>query len=213
MTLIFANGRLLRGSCCDNRGVVSAGIHDFFVACAGVAGALVGLLFVAVTVASEKLQPTADGGQVNRIRASAALTAFTNALAVSVFALIPGHTIGPTSVAVGASGLLFVTASLLSLIRLHAVHVRTLRDSVFLVGLMVTFGVLLLSGIQVLVNPANSGAVETIAILVAISFLIGIDRAWELVGGPSIGIGQELVELLRDRRRGAGDPGGEEPAS
>jgi uncharacterized MAPEG superfamily protein len=178
-----------------------------------VAGALVGLLFVAVTVASEKLQPTADGGQVNRIRASAALTAFTNALAVSVFALIPGHTIGPTSVAVGASGLLFVTASLLSLIRLHAVHVRTLRDSVFLVGLMVTFGVLLLSGIQVLVNPANSGAVETIAILVAISFLIGIDRAWELVGGPSIGIGQELVELLRDRRRGAGDPGGEEPAS
>jgi len=192
--------------------VVTAGIHDFFVASASVAGALVGLLFVAVTVASEKLEPAAEGSQVNRIRASAALTAFTNALAVSIFALIPGHTIGPTAVAVGAGGILFVTASLLSLVRLHTVDGRTLRDSVFLVGQIVTFVALLTSGIQVIVNPGNSGAVETIAVLVAISFLIGIDRAWELVGGPSIGIGQELVALLRDRKRGAGDPGKDEPA-
>jgi len=192
--------------------MVSAGFHDFFTACASVAGALVGLLFVAVTVASEKLSPTAKGAPVHRIRASAALTAFTNALAVSVFALIPGDTIGPTAVAVGSTGLLFVSASLLSLIRLRAVHRRTSRDKVFLIGLIVTFGFELISGIEVLVRPSNSGAVETIAVLVAVCFLIGIDRSWELVGGPSIGIGAEVVALIRGHGHGLDDPGEEEPA-
>ena len=192
--------------------MVSAGLHDFFTACASVAGALVGLLFVAVTVASEKLAPTANGAQLHRIRASAALTGFTNALTVSIFALIPGDTIGPTAVAVGSTGLLFVTASLLSLIRLRAVHRRTSRDMVFLVGLIATFGFELISGIEVLVRPGNSGAVETIAVLVAVCFLIGIDRSWELVGGPSIGIGAEVVALIRGHGHGLDDPGEEEPA-
>jgi hypothetical protein len=192
--------------------MVSAGLHDFFTAAASVAGALVGLLFVAVTVASEKLAPTANGAQLHRIRASAALTGFTNALTVSIFALIPGDTIGPTAVAVGSTGLLFVTASLLSLIRLRAVHRRTSRDKVFLIGLIVTFGFELISGIEVLVRPSNSGAVETIAVLVAVCFLIGIDRSWELVGGPSIGIGAEVVALIRGHGHGLDDPGEEEPA-
>jgi hypothetical protein len=192
--------------------MVSAGLHDFFTACASVAGALVGLLFVAVTVASEKLSPTAKGAQVHRIRASAALTAFTNALAVSVFALIPGNTIGPTAVAVASIGILFVTASLLSLFRLHEIHWRTLRDTVFLVGLIVTFVDQLIQGIHVLVRPGDAGAVETIAVLVAVCFLIGIDRSWELVGGPSFGIPQEVMELIRGRARGVEQPGEEEPA-
>jgi hypothetical protein len=192
--------------------MVPDGLRDFFVASASVAGALIGLLFVAVTVASERLARAEKSGQFNRIRASAALTSFTNALVVSLIALVPGQTIGPTAVAVAGAGLLFITASLLSLIRLRQIHWRTLRDALFMVGLIITFVVQLIQGIQVIVNPGDSGAVNTIMILVVICFLIGIDRAWELVGGPSIGISQEVTALVRGRKDGTDEPSGKTPA-
>jgi hypothetical protein len=193
--------------------VVPDGLRDFFVASASVAGALIGLLFVAVTVASERLARAEKGGQLHRIRASAALTAFTNALVVSLLALVPEKTIGPTAVAVAGAGLMFVTASLLSLIRLRQIHWRTLRDALFMVGLIITFVVQLIQGIQVIVHPDDSGAVNTIVLLVVICFLIGIDRAWELVGGPSIGISQEVTALVRDRKDGSDEPSGTTPPS
>jgi hypothetical protein len=157
---------------------------------------------VAISVSADRLAEAREGTQVHRIRASAALTAFINALLVSLLALIPGHKIGPTSVAVAIVGLLFVVAALLSLIRLRQTRVRTLREAAFLVGLVVTFVIQLIQGIDISLHPADSGAVNTIAILVALSFLAGIDRAWELVGGPSFGISRELVALLRGHPRG-----------
>jgi hypothetical protein len=193
--------------------MVPEGFRDFFAASAGVAGTLIGLLFVAITVAGERLSREKAEAQVHRIRAAAAFTAFTNALAVSLFALIPGHKIGPTSVAVAAIGLLFLAAALLLLVRTRQVRWPTVRDALFLIGLAVVFAVQLIEGIGVMIHPGNSGDVDTIAILVVCCFLVGIARAWELAGGPSIGITREVTALVRNHHQGQEPEDQQQPAS
>jgi hypothetical protein len=190
--------------------MVPEGIRSFFAASAGVGGALIGLLFVAISVSAERLAREEAGAQVHRIRAVAALTAFTNALTVSLFALIPGHKIGPTSVSVAAVGLLFVAAALLSLVRLRQLRWATIRDALFMVGLAVVFVIQLVEGLGINAQPSNSGDVDTIAILVIFCFLIGIARAWELIGGPSIGITHEVTALVRSHNRDE-EPGDQQP--
>ena len=196
-------------ACWENHQVVPESIHDFFTASASVAGALIGLLFVAISVAASRGGREKAGAQLYRIRASGALTAFSNALVVSLFALIPGHKIGVAAVAVGIGGLLFVAASLLSLIRLDQVRWNIVRDALFLVGLAVVFVLQTIVGTAVLVGPgdavSDAGNVNTIAILVVFCFLIGISRAWELIGGPEIGIAHEVIALARGHG-GADDP-------
>ena len=190
--------------------MVPENLHDFFVACASVGGALIGLLFVAISVASERLAREEAQAQVHRIRAAAALAAFTDALAVSLFSLIPGHKIGPAAVAAASSGVVFVAAALLALIRRRQLRGRLLLDAAFLIGLCVTFVVQLANGADVLAQPGNYSAVDTIASMVVICFLIGIARAWELIGGPTVGITHEVTALVRTRHHGTGDAADEE---
>jgi hypothetical protein len=172
--------------------------HDFFTAASAVVGALIGLLFVAISVSQERLSES-GGAQSHRIRASAALTVFTNALTVSLFALIPGIHLGWPALIAAALGEIFVAASLVSLYRLRREQPRAFRESFFLLGFAVIFGVQLVTGIQLTGDDENVGYVRTLAILVVVSALGGIARSWELIGGPEIGLRREVVSTVRGR--------------
>ena len=177
-------------------------LRDFFVATAGVAGALIGLLFVAISVAQDRLT-SEDADPIHQVRASAALTAFTNALTISLFALISNSGIAWASVSVGIVGVLFVAGSLISLLRERQAHRTALRDATFLIGQLLVFGLQLRYGLRLVANVHDTDAAQAIATLVVVCFLLGIARSWELVGGPSFSFLGQSFAFLRERRDGS----------
>ena len=67
------------------------------------------------------------------------------------------------------------------------------------------FVIQLVEAILIVTSSSNPGAVDTIAILVIVCFLIGIARAWELIGGPTIGLRHEVGSMLKEQNpRGRG---------
>jgi hypothetical protein len=96
-----------------------------------------------------------------------------------------------------SGGLLFIAASTISLARVAERRWQSRREALFLVGLAATFVVQVVAALEVIARPADASAVRTLAVLVIVFFLIGIARAWDLIG-PSIGLGQQLAALLRN---------------
>jgi K+-transporting ATPase A subunit len=142
-----------------------------------------------------------DASEVHGVRAAATLTAFTNALTVALFGLIPGYSVGAAATAVAAVGLVFIARALIGVTPgWRAKRVR-LRDLTFLASLIVVFVIQLVSAIELDHNRADMGSLHTICILVVVCFLIAIERAWELVGGPKY----YLAGLLWHNRLGT-DP-------
>jgi hypothetical protein len=185
--------------------MTTASAHEFFAASAGVGGALIGLLFVAISVRPERVLGP-DAHEVHAVRAAAVLTAFSNALSVSLFALIPGFHAGAPATAVAIVGLVFVLSALLRLVpsaRAGSVH---LRDVGFLASLVVVFVVQLIAALHLDKHHHDNGALRTICVLVVVCFLIGIERAWELVGGPDVGLFSSLKRIKQSAEQSEESP-------
>jgi len=77
--------------------MVPASFHDFFNGCASVAGALIGLLFVALSVSQEKL--TGDDARTeHQVRAAAAFSALVNTLVIALVGLLPLASLGQAGI-------------------------------------------------------------------------------------------------------------------
>ncbi len=166
--------------------------HDFFQGSASVAGALIGLLFVAISVASDRVIGP-DASEAHTVRAAATLTAFTNALIVALFGLVPGHELGGATTSVAIVGLLFIAGSLLRVIPAWRAGRIQLRDVSYLVVLLIVFILQLSFGIGLDKHRESVGNLRGVCVIVIVCFIIGIARAWELIGGPRVSLTGELI--------------------
>jgi hypothetical protein len=175
-----------------------ADYREMLVAIAGAAGALTGLLFVAMSVAPRR--DPAQGPQIIRqVRAGAALLAFTNAVAVSLFGLVPHTNIGYPALTLGVIGLFFTAAAMRSVAASNATAHQK-RAQLGLIGLLLMiFGTELVAGIAAIASPAGINPPEIIGYALAASVLVGIGRAWELVSDIDTGLTASLAVLTRHR--------------
>ena len=84
--------------------MVPVGFHDFFSGCATIAGALIGLLFVAISVSPEYLKGE-NARTDHQVRAGAAFSALINTLVIALFALLPTADLGTVGIILAGVGL------------------------------------------------------------------------------------------------------------
>jgi hypothetical protein len=186
--------------------VIVGAYRDLFAAVAASGGALTGLLFVALSVAPRGVLVTGPR-VIMQIRAAAAILAFTNALVVSLYGLVPGTNIGYPAVIVAVIGILFSAAALRSVLSLELTRLQLVRQVALVILLLLIFGVELVAGIVVLVNASSTTAIQFIGYAVVTALVVGIARAWELVGERDTGIMASLAVLAgRDAQSGDSAP-------
>ena len=154
--------------------------RDLFVVIATAATTLIGLLFVAMSVSKGRAQTHPQ--VIREFRAAAALLAFTNPFTVALFGLVPGTNIGYPAAIVGVVGLAFAAAGVRTTISLPSRLGHRRPQAILIIGLVVVFGLQIVSRIQLIVSPHGTGDLATIGYVLVASLLIGIGRAWELVG-------------------------------
>jgi hypothetical protein len=178
-------------------GVVIGAYREFFEAVAASAAALTGLLFVAMSVAPRR-HPAAVQNVIQQVRAAAALVAFVSPLAISLFALVPGNTAKYPAAIIGAGGILFTAASVKSIFSSPSTTTAQRLGQLPLIGLLLLiFGTELAVGILLLVNSRRGTPVEVLSDALVASLLVGISRAWELVGDRDTGILSSIILLAR----------------
>ena len=175
--------------------MVPESFHDFFLGVTGASGALVGLLFVAISIAPERLVgPSAPLSQ--HLRASTALTAMLSPLVVSLIALIPDTNVGWASLAVGAGGVLFVAATLRRLMTAGRDERSRWGSVGVLLGFLVVMLLQLEAGIRLIAAPHNTGPMSSVAGAIVASLAIGVNRSWDLVGASDSGLTASIKVLL-----------------
>ncbi len=174
-------------------GVAPADYKDLFGIIATSSATLTGLLFVALSVSNTraKAHPV-----IREFRAAAALLAFTNALAVSLFALVPGTNVGYPAVVLGVTGVFFTGAGIRTSFALHQVRRQRHSQLYLIVLLLLAFGVEFGYGLERVLHPHRRAALAPIGYVLIASLHIGIARAWELVGDRDTGILSSLAVLL-----------------
>ena len=164
----------------------------FFSASASVAGALTGLLFVALSVSPERLRQSA-GSLEHQAIAATAFTALIDALFVSLAGLTPGG-VRLASVILSLVGLSSSVTLARRLWKARDDETLTKRWPVLMSLIIVMYAAQCVLGLTVTgVARADSDSVTFIMMM----FAVGIARCWELLGLSGGGIFDLIAERLK----------------
>lgn len=184
--------------------MVPSAYHTYFGCCASVAGTLIGLLFVAISVSPH--HHTGRHAPLSfRLQAAAAFTTLTDALAIALAALLPGSNLGTASVVLGGAAI-SATAGLAVLSLRDRPGRRHLASLAVIPVLTILYTMQLISGISLLQRPADPGPVHAQALLLIIFFIIATYRAWQMIGGQNTALLALAASLLRERQTAAAVP-------
>ena len=179
--------------------MVPDGYHAFFGGCASVAGTLIGLLFVAISVSPHK-DVGARAPLAFQIQAGAAFTALIPGLVVSLLALLPGQGMGTIAVITAAGGISpTIGMTVLSLRGRPGRRQLASLTVIPVIGLL--YILQLLNGIDLILHPSDLGAIQSQGILMVVFFVIAIARAWQLIGIHDTSLAAVVGDLVRERQQ------------
>jgi hypothetical protein len=154
------------------------GVYDaYFAAMATAAAALIGLLFVAVSVRDDTIfGPNAmPGGE------ALAITAFTglvNSFVVSLLGLIPKINVGEPAVIMAVIGIV-------AIVRLQRrLHIG--RNRIVLAITLLAYAAQLGFGVLLLVDPHVTDQLINLSIIVFVTLIVSLQRAWSLLKGKHL---------------------------
>src|SRR5581483_289117 len=165
--------------------MVAAEFQTFLVASVAASSGLIGLLFVSVSVAPERVfGPRSEA--VRQARAVSAFTALANVFFFSLVSLVPGINAGLVAMITGFVALL-QTLALLRLLREWRTEGALLRSLILFLGSAAIYGGEIFVGLELWLKPSATGALTGLLELTLGAYAIGLGRAWELLGAPRMG--------------------------
>jgi len=163
--------------------VVPPEFLNFFTASTGAGAALVGLLFVAVSLAPEQIVTRRAPVE----RRAVAGSAFT--------ALIPHFNFGTLIVPISCLSLLTSLIQAWSLLRLRKGWQSFLRRAILVFLSLGLYGLELRTAVGLITDPSQVGFVYGLLFVLLGIFVLGLTRAWELLGAHRYGLGGWLNPL------------------
>ena len=153
----------------------------YFTTMATVGATLFGLIFVAISIAPERIATTSAPLE-RQIKAFAAYNALLNPLIISLFALVPHQQIGFVALPLGLIGIIQTLIMTLTLAQNLSGPIAKFRNSLFILGGFFLYGFELYFAVRLIQSPADSFALYAFSNFLIIIMIYGVIRAWELIG-------------------------------
>ncbi len=159
---------------------------NFFIASASAGAALVGLLFVAVSIAPEHIVQ-ANAPVERQAMAASSFTALLNAFFISFAALLPEN-VGFITLVMSLSGLINSIYLTRNMLKERQKWQSIVRRIYLILFSYIVYGFELYFAILLIKEPGNSGNFYGLTGLLLSVYGIGLLRAWQLLGARRYGL-------------------------